>query len=281
MQIATAADFASPAADVITAATQITLPALAENDYVWRVRAVNGGSLWSGWSQPSEFTLDATPYRRPYLESPAHGTALATPGIALRWIDDHTFTQHSVQIYSGEGSLAHSGTEDSLISSTIVSTTNATTEPLADGVYAWRVCRLDEMEAALECSALREVEIDTVPPASPVPSSYADGAQVTDRTPTFSWRPVDGASEYHIQVYRHYAAAVGDKPVEADTLGPLVSSVTTETFYAVGGLADGRYGWRVRARDAASNWSVWSESRSFTLLRPASWPIYLPALAAP
>ena len=133
-------------------------------------------------------------------------------------------------------------TEDSLVSSTVVTTTSATTEPLADGVYAWRVCRLDEMEAALECSALREVEIDTVPPASPVPSSYADGAQVTDRTPTFSWRPVDGASEYHIQVYRHYAAAAGDKPVEADTLGPLVSSVTTETFYASG---------------RACRWSLW------------------------
>ena len=281
LQIAATLDFAAVAADVLTASTQITLHALPENDYMWRVRAANDGGLWSEWSQPRPFTLDNAPYRHPYPQSPANGAAVAASRLSLTWIDTETIMSHRLQIYAGDQSLSGSVEVGSLVADTIVTATIHTTEPLTDGIYSWRVCRINALEAAVRCSDFRSVEVDTAPPAPPAPASYVDGAEITDHTPTFAWQPVDGAVEYHIQVYWNNAKiASGDNPVEAETLGPLVSYVTADTSYEARRLADGSYGWHVRARDAAGNWSEWSQSRSLTIVTPPSWLTYLPALSA-
>jgi CSLREA domain-containing protein len=123
---------------------------------------------------------------------------------------------------------------------------------LADNTtYYWRVLGL-KGEQPGPWSDVWTVRTDIARLRAPLLSLPKDRTNTPDKTPTFSWGAVTGAKGYQIQVDSDLAFTVG--PVD-----------TTVATYTSPELPYGVYYWRVRARDAAGNWSDWSLTRTVTI----------------
>ncbi|MDP6958142.1 MAG: Ig-like domain-containing protein, partial [Planctomycetota bacterium] len=96
--------------------------------------------------------------------------------------------------------------------------------------------------------------VDTVAPSVPSLSSPAHGSYTNDTTPTFSWGAISDANLYQIQIDNN-----------SDFSSPVAYPYTSSTSYPPAALSANTYYWRVRARDAAGNWSAFSSSRTLYL----------------
>ena len=129
---------------------------------------------------------------------------------------------------------------------TIEGTTLATQTPLADGGYYMKVRAYNTDLNPGKFSASYFFTLDGTPPAAPKLKSPKNGAS-TPTKPNFEWSAVTGAVRYQIDVDNN-----------ADFSSPEFTSTPTRTFVQSKTLIGRTYYWRVRARDAAGNWSAWS-----------------------
>jgi|GEM_PF-5890391 len=92
---------------------------------------------------------------------------------------------------------------------------------------------------------------------APMPLTPLEGGKLTNRTPTFDWSDVPGATAYDLQVDNDndFSSTVIDQSTVVSNYTPLT------------GLNAGTYYWRVRARSAADT-SAWSTNRSFQIYTP-------------
>jgi cysteinyl-tRNA synthetase len=94
------------------------------------------------------------------------------------------------------------------------------------------------------------------PPSQPRLQTPADESTISDTTPLFNWRNAWG---YPIT----YRLVVDD---DQDFSSPLIDLDRARSRYQVRVPLDpGTYYWRVRAQDAAGDWSRWSATWSFTV----------------
>ncbi|MDI9546586.1 MAG: M23 family metallopeptidase [Chloroflexota bacterium] len=280
LQIASAPDFAAPAATMDTDGAAASIDTLPEGAYYWRVRGRNVAGLWGEWSAPGFFVRDAAPYYGPHLDLPAYNALRNTPEIRFSWLDSEADAAYRLQVFTGDSTGPVPDGQSppgALVVDVQTGERSHTPAPLADGSYVWRVCRLQADKPAPSCSELRRLDIDTTPPQPPVPA-YADGVTLTERTRAFAWLSAAGAVEYHLQVFVGEGLQAGSIAAP-QTLAPFIDIRTGETAYTPAALPDGVYGWRVRAGDAAGNWSAWSEPRTVRMVAPTSWETYLPALS--
>jgi len=103
-------------------------------------------------------------------------------------------------------------------------------------------------------SAARNFTIDILPPPVPVLKSPFDFTVVT-AIPTYSWAASAGANAYQFQ----YDGS------PSFTSPDYESSVLTVTTHKPISQSFGVFYWRVRARDAAGNWSLWSTPRKLII----------------
>lgn len=134
---------------------------------------------------------------------------------------------------------------------TIPGTTLVTSTPLADGVYSMRVRAYNPDLNPGKFSAAYSFTLDSTPPAAPKPKTPKMGSSTPSR-PNMEWSSVAGAFRYEIQVDNN-----------ADFSSPEFSATTNRTFIQSRTLIGRTHYWRVRARDAAGNWSVWSNVFTF------------------
>lgn len=103
-----------------------------------------------------------------------------------------------------------------------------------------------------------DVTTSCATPAAPALTAPANGASLTDTTPTFSWGAVTNANEYDIEVDNN-----------ADFSSPIIAQNRTTTSFTPGtALAAGVYYWRVGANNMAGGCSQlgpWSAVRTFTI----------------
>ena len=103
-----------------------------------------------------------------------------------------------------------------------------------------------------------DVTTSCATPAAPTLTAPANGASLTDTTPTFSWGAVTNANEYDIEVDNN-----------ADFSSPVIAQNRTTTSFTPGtALAAGVYYWRVGANNMAGGCSQlgpWSTVRTFTI----------------
>ena len=285
LQIAATSAFTLPVTDLLTASAAASVGPLPEDAYFWRVRAQNAAGLWSEWSRVQGspafglgfFVVDAAPYRSPHPDLPAYNALRNTPAVRFSWLDSELNAQYRLQVFAATDGVSPPGLP---IVDDLTAGLSHTPAPLADGAYVWRVCRLQAGKPAPLCSELRRLDIDTTPPQPPSPA-YPDGVTIHDRTRAFAWLPAADAVEYHLQVFVGSGPGVQAASITASqTLPPFIDIRTALTAHTPDRLPDGRYGWRVRGRDTAGNWSAWSEPRTLNMVTPTSWAIYLPALSA-
>lgn len=143
---------------------------------------------------------------------------------------------------------------------------------LSDSLYYWRVRGQNTPLDTSTWSPARTLRIDTQAPAAPFLASPGPDTVTNNNRPVFVWKPEAGASRYRLQLGADSALA-----------SPLRDVVLDSTAYTPDvTLADSVWHWRVRAGDAAGNWSVWSERWSLTVdtRAPAVPEPFLPAEGA-
>jgi predicted outer membrane repeat protein len=137
-----------------------------------------------------------------------------------------------------------------------VNETSFTVEtPLPGDTYYVRVQAYNILDQPGDWSTSRYFNIDTVPPLPPLLRFPAHDASVRG-IPTFRWAPASSAVQYEFQLDN-----------DANFSSPLFSVVQRLTHRRLPGGLRGTYYWRVRAQDAAGNWSDWSEVFTVNITR--------------
>jgi hypothetical protein len=121
-------------------------------------------------------------------------------------------------------------------------------DPLLAGfTYFWRVRAVDDADNPTPWSDPRSLTIASAAEAAPLRNFYATA------NPVLTWERVTWATAYQVQVSE---SANFTNPIE-QTLNAQASQYTTPA------LDTGVYYWRVRARNAAGAWGLWSTADSF------------------
>ncbi len=228
---------------VTTTDTAITCPTLADGVYYWRVTTIDGGG--SSLSFIRSFTIDTTPPSEPDLSSPTNGLFLNDQTPSLDWRDLNTATQYRVQLDNNEDFSSP------IVNSYIISS-DYTCPILSENRYYWRVCARDAVGNWGSWSSSRYFTIDFSNSDKPILISPSNGSIISRRSPYLEWYAVSSAVVYQIQIDDNivFSSPTIDTSTRTNLIGP---RIIEDTYY-----------WRVRARDAASNWSPWSDVWCFT-----------------
>jgi hypothetical protein len=239
-------NFASPTfTSAELAVLSLTPPSITPGAYSWRVRAKDAAGNWSAWSAARAITVQPGVPLAPALIAPVN--ALVTNDTTP------TFTWNAVT-YGNTYQFVISNTTTFVVK--LRSFTGAagilsyTSTALPAGTYYWHARAVNVKSVAGPWSAVRSFTIDLTPPAAPVLSKPATGAQVTG-TPAFTWLAAATAVSYQFQ-YDDSAGFASPNYTSAE--------LTTLTLTPPA-MPAGSYSWRVRAKDAAGNWSAWSTAR--------------------
>ena len=124
-----------------------------------------------------------------------------------------------------------------------------------EGTLYWRVQAIDGSNNGLAWSETRKFVKRSPRPALTSPS---DGSTVKG-TPPFSWKPLDFAASYEIEVYKNgdKNASSGNRVIRAS------SQQTSYSYYRALPVSGKSYVWRVRRKDADGRVGAWSAWRSF------------------
>ena len=233
-------------------------PTMASGTYYWRVSARDAAGNW-GVSAPYKITILPAPGL--LLPANASLTNDSTPDFSWNPVAGTDIT-YEIQISTN--------TTFTLLvpqTATVIGTTY-TAEPALSGgltsvIYYWHVRAVSGGSVFGPWSAYRYFTVDATPPLAPVLSAPAAGASVTG-TPIFSWAAASTATKYQFE----YATA-------ADFITNLVTfpEQTTLNITLPSPIAPGTYYWRVRAKDAAGNWSLYSTARTLTILPKPPAPV--------
>ena len=225
--------FGSPEEAVVRGTTYV--PELPAGEYYWRVRGRNLVG-WGEWSDVGSFRVVA-----PGLVSPGDGDVLRESPVELSWGVLEGAVGYEVQVSS---EVSFSSPEMRKVEG------NSCSLELADGEYWWRVRGKDQEGNPGAWSEVRSFTLVTLRPGVPVVTSPQEGSWSREGEVSFLWEPVEGATGYQVQVD------------DADDFSsPEVDEYTDSPSYSCT-LADGRYYWKVRAKNLAG-WGGWSEARSF------------------
>jgi hypothetical protein len=223
----------------------------------WRARGMNGSNP-GDWSAIRNFTV-VSPNQPPtvaIVNGPADGNTINfnNPGFAWEGVDeDGTVVEYEVDL---QGPSA---------TGFLTSESNYEFADLADGNYLFRV-KAEDNDGSFSDWAERSFTVDTSddPPMIPDLISPEDGATDQPLKPSLDWDPVNGASEYGVQVSSGSAFT-----------SLKIDEIKTETQHTVadGVLSYGiTYYWRVEARNESGS-SGWSTVRSFTTEAEPETPV--------
>ncbi len=206
-------------------------------DYIYGM-----GRLWLG---ASPRLLTPTPL------SPPRDTNDNTP--TFSWTSVDYADTYELQV------AADSRFNNLLLNLTGIDTTSITPATFADGRYFWRVRAVNSGGLQGSWTRAQSFTVDTTPPDQTILRAPRDESGTRNTRPTFSWLGTRTANLYRLQVATDSAFS-----------SVIVDEQTNRTSHRMSSdLSQGRYYWRVAARDAAGNWGAWSEEWSFdiTLMR--------------
>ena len=235
-------DFSSPTyTSGLLTSTSKKPPLQAVGTFYWHVKARDGAGNWSDWSSKRKVTIKPVIPVAPKLVSPLLNANVNDPTPTLTWKSVPYGSRYQIQIISSDLKTIE---QDKVLNPGIL---KYTATLLKDGKHYWRVRAINVLNENGAWSSARAIIIDTIAPAAPILSSPTNGEGVL-HTPTYSWKAVVGG--------KYYQFSYSKSPTFTNVLytsGKLTSlNITPPT------QQPGTYYWRVRAQDAAGNWSNWS-----------------------
>jgi hypothetical protein len=219
--------------------------AFPNGKYLWMVRAQAFNGEWGEWSKYYAFAVEyeAGALDPPKPIAPEYGQKFVPGNIDFLWTEVDGATGYSILIAADplfEKVLAETKTKSPAYSMIF--------EKYAE--YFWKVFAFND---TLKSPWSKVFTFAVGPIGSP--TLYAPvGEVVTTSQPEFSWSKVEGAAGYCIQISGNDSFT---SIIEQD------KEVLSNKYQMINVLKDGTYYWRVMARDAAGNWSKWSEIAKF------------------
>jgi uncharacterized membrane protein len=208
--------------------------------------------------------LDVTPPTRPSPTSPIDGSPTNDNTPTLSWTAAGDALSGMILYELWVDDDPNFGSPEVVASTS--STSYGVAVELREGAQYWRVRAVDGAGNASGWAGAWFI-VDVTPPAEPTLASPPDGKLDNRRGQVFAWTRPEPGLAYHIQI--------DDEPSFSP---PLVheNQAVGENFYTHTFAADGRYYWRVRARDAAGNLSGWSIAFRLTIdTQPPAKPTLL------
>ncbi len=229
----------------ITAISELSLGALVDGTYYWRVKSVDNSDNASAWSETDTFYIDTT-------ASSAPGTlsfVVTDNDVVLDWADS-TDNLSGVAEYVVEYTT---GADFSASNNRTAAVSDLTLTDLAEGVYHWRVKSVDNNGNESDWTVGSDFTVDVTAPDVPVGLT----GSVTGNSVSLDWNDssdnITGVREYLIE----YTTA-------ADFIGATsISSANSDLNLS--SLGDGVYHWRVKAVDNNGNESAWTNGEDFTV----------------
>jgi hypothetical protein len=221
--------------------SEVTFP---NGKYLWIVRSQAFNGEWGKWSKYYAFAVEyeAGALNPPKPIAPEYGQKFVPGEIEFLWTEVTDADGYVIVIAADP--LFQKVVEATKTKSPAFS---MTFEKYAE--YFWKVQAFNDTLV----SPWSKVFTFAVGPIGS-PTLYAPvGEVVTTSQPEFSWSKVEGAAGYCIQISAD------------DSFATVIETNKEVEFnkYTSDGLIDGTYYWRVMARDAAGNWSKWSEIAKF------------------
>ncbi len=239
-----------------SAATSRTLTGLfPETEYALTVRAADAAGNWSVLSLPLPVTTPADT-TAPSVPTALATSAVATTALTLAWSASTDAVGVTLyEVFNGTVSLG-----------VTTAATNVDLTGLAPNTtYALRVRASDAAGNWSAPSAIRSIKTlaDTAPPTAP---AGLVASAITNTTLTLTWTPsTDNVAVTAYEVFR----------------GTVSQGTTAATTLDLTGLTLGAaYTFKVRARDAAGNWSAQSAALAVTTTNDTAPPTVPTGLAA-
>ena len=239
-------NFTSPEQELSQAAgTSIDTSSLPDGKYYWRARAVNSLGSTGAWSAVWYFIVDATDPAVPEQVSPEDGSRTTDTTPTFKWKKAVGAKWYVVELRDPDGLLMWTSPETTSLSITLPAANALTYDP---DEYSWRVKAID---LAGNESGWSEydwfLENFQVWPA--------DGAYITDTTPTLKWKAVPGAEAYQLNLHREDE---GDNIVDIPAGATSYTAPTLDVF---------EYAWTMRVK-VGGIWQEWMLEDHFFVEQP-------------
>ncbi len=217
--------------------------------YYFEVAALDSAGnneVFSGAAECS--TLVDNTITSPILVLPYNGDIQDTSATVFLWQKAMAQTGSRLQ-------CSYDSSFSTLVKDTLLAADSTGTLTLGDSLYYWRVRGENSGTDTSGWSPARTLRIDTQAPAAPALATPGNDSLTNDNTPQFSWSAVAGAVSYQLTISPDslFGGLAVDETIDT----------TTYTIQTI--LPDSAYHWKVRAGDAAGNWSPYSARRKFTV----------------
>lgn len=212
--------------------------------FTWQAAAMssqpeNQGSTKASASSQARRAAALTP---PVKTAPANAIATRDNTPAFQWNPVTGATKYRVMVDND------ADFSSPRVNKVVTATSFTPFKPLSDNRYYWRVQAGDASGGWSGWGTPWTFTIDTKPPPRPNLLTPANNSNTADNTPAFDWSSPAGATKYRLVIDNN-----GDFSSPERNLVIANSGLTLATP-----LPNCIYFWRVRARDAAGNWSAWS-----------------------
>ena len=195
------------------------------------------------------------------LQNPADGSSLEITDLAFTWNKINGATNYNISIDEGKTFLNPELTQKTPDNS------YTPTKELSLGTYYWRVRAKDADDGWGDWTPVWSFTLiqTLIPPPAPVLITPKDESDTKNKTPLFSWNPVNDAAKYEL--------IVDD---DADFNSPIIhdSTIPKTEYTPASSMPLGTYYWRVRALNNVQQ-SDWSSTTSFTVREPYEYELLL------
>jgi len=252
--------------DVNYAGTAYPFTGVNGNKYYFEVAAWDSAGNSEAFTGAAECsTMVDNTINFPVLVSPYNGVSIDTTQTDFLWQKVPGYTGARLQ-------CSYNSSFTALAKDTILPSDSVCALSLSDSLYYWRAQGYDSPTDTSSWAPYRSFRVDTQAPSAPYLAEPANDTLSNDNTPLFVWKEVAGAAQYRLELSTDSNFAVKLKDVIVDTADYIIDIT----------LPDSIYYWRVRAGDAAGNWSAASEKWHFTIdtKAPAVPALILPGNSA-
>jgi len=252
VQIANTSTFASPLPEGngVSGLSYTVASSLPDGKWYWRVQARNAFGTTGAWSTARYFTVDTTAPAVPVLKLPVNGsTPVGVP--TFTWNKSLTAIRYQFEY--------NTSTDPDTFVYRTGELTAVTHKPvnMVMTPYYWFVRAKDTAGNWSAWSAPFTVTVLPLVPAAPLLNSPATKFITKNTTPELIWKGVPYGVSYHLQIDDSATFTI---PLVQDT-----ENISGLSMIAATLPHDGKYYWRVQAKNENSVYGKWSTARYFTL----------------